>query len=84
MTPSFWPEASASACALRPFDLDRRHGDEQGAREVAGAAGAAWPTASSAASIASRSESIGAQKGSTATKSTVPAMVVRSASVGKR
>jgi hypothetical protein len=45
---------------------------------------AAWPTASSAASSASCSESAGAFIGSTGTKSTVPAIVVRSPSVGKR
>src|SRR5690242_21438522 len=40
--------------------------------------------ASSATSSASRSASVVEQNGSTGTKSTVPAMVVRSASVGNR
>jgi len=43
-----------------------------------------WPMASSAASTARRSDSIGAQKGSTSMKSMVPAIVVRRPSVGKR
>src|SRR6266481_9306233 len=45
---------------------------------------AAWVTASSAARLASRSESPVDVKGSTSRKSTVPAIVVRKPSVGKR
>ena len=44
----------------------------------------AFATASSAASLARRSDSIGATKGSAATESMVPAIVVRRPSIGKR
>ncbi len=45
---------------------------------------AACSTASSAASVASLSPRVGAQNGSAATKSTVPAIRVRRPAVGKR
>ena len=48
---------------LRPFHLDRRHGDEQPAGEVGRPADAGLATASSAASAARRSESTGATDG---------------------
>ena len=60
--------------ALRPFDLDRRHREEQRAREIAARADRrTCAMASSAARSASRSDSSGADSGSAGTKSTVPA-----------
>ena len=70
--------------ALRPFQLDRGDGQEQRPGKVALLPIAAWAIASSATMSASRSDSAGDENGSTGTKSTVPATVVCSPSVGNR
>ena len=84
MTPSFWPEASASA---------RRcgHSNSTGGTAMKSGPGKsprwpmpAWPIASSAARVAKRSDRAGAQNGSAAMKSIVPAIFVRRPSLGKR